>query len=304
MLLSVSKFILLFRMYKKADLYESLSNFLPVQMVHFGEDRLITDVVYDSMDLWPKREKDLYKLVHNKDHDILDGMINGIGRVKSRRDYLRIRGRRKKGYRWMDVRIIKNGEEGYQWISADVDMMKSKVEKYAKEIQYLKSIAYNDPLTGLLNRRGLRRELKKVFKRKQEIRVGVIYVDIDNLKKANDEHGHDYGDKVIYKVASSIKEVIRESDIASRMGGDEMVIVVPEDRRSTFSPKKLGKRLQEVLGESSDPKVTASIGIASFNTKKFLDVSSDKWDNMLRRELSKADHRSREAKKLGKNRTV
>lgn len=91
----------------------------------------------------------------------------------------------------------------------------------------LKELSHTDPLTGLYNRRGffsLGNEKLALAKRLNQS-ITLLYCDIDDMKKINDEHGHKVGDDVLIEVATCIKNIIRKYDLASRMGGDEFVIL-------------------------------------------------------------------------------
>lgn len=94
------------------------------------------------------------------------------------------------------------------------------------KIQQLEQEVERDPLTGLLNRRGLERALKAELSR--VTRTGdsltVVFVDIDHFKKVNDVHGHPVGDEVLRKMGQVLQSGSRASDIVARIGGEEFVI--------------------------------------------------------------------------------
>lgn len=86
---------------------------------------------------------------------------------------------------------------------------------------YFKELAAKDPMTGLLNRRGLKAFLKTA---QHSDYIALAVFDIDNFKSINDNYGHDVGDTVISHVAEQISLNIRQSDVAARIGGEEFVI--------------------------------------------------------------------------------
>lgn len=90
-----------------------------------------------------------------------------------------------------------------------------------------RALATKDPLTGVLNRRGVEEKVVDLaaIARRQERPVSVTFIDVDGLKAANDMHGHDFGDGVITAVAHALRSLVRESDLVGRWGGDEFIVV-------------------------------------------------------------------------------
>ncbi len=86
--------------------------------------------------------------------------------------------------------------------------------------------ANRDPLTGLLNRRGLHAETGLTLARcPRDAVLAVVVLDLDSFKQLNDDHGHGTGDATLRAVASQLTAVVRANDIAARVGGDEFVLV-------------------------------------------------------------------------------
>jgi diguanylate cyclase (GGDEF)-like protein len=87
-----------------------------------------------------------------------------------------------------------------------------------------------DPLTGLLNRRGMEEQFR--FALASSIRrrspLSVLIVDIDHFKRVNDTHGHDTGDTVLQAVGAALQQRLRQSDVVSRLGGEEFVALLPD----------------------------------------------------------------------------
>ncbi|WP_394145532.1 sensor domain-containing diguanylate cyclase [Vibrio atypicus] len=104
-------------------------------------------------------------------------------------------------------------------------LVESDIEKSC-QLQEMKELATKDELTGLLNRRGFglaaAQKLKDAHFNNQTI--AILYIDIDNLKLVNDQHGHDAGDYCISALAQAIKLSAHENDVIARLGGDEFVI--------------------------------------------------------------------------------
>lgn len=126
----------------------------------------------------------------------------------------------------------------------------------------LKEEANKDYLTGILNRRGLEEAVKSL--RNDDMPVAVYLIDLDNLKSVNDNFGHLEGDKLIQKFAELLQMNVRASDILSRYGGDEFIIITKQMHSEEIVLQK-GKTICEKIrtiqiGKEFVP--TCSIGIA------------------------------------------
>ena len=140
----------------------------------------------------------------------------------------------------------------------------------------LKTVADEDDLTGLLNRRSFMKILK--FEKNRSNRTKkpftLIMADIDYFKKINDLYGHDAGDKVIISVSKTLTKSLRKSDIVSRWGGDEFLMLLPETGQSggmdlankliEIFRKKVFKYLREKIN------ITMSFGVFEYTENKNL----------------------------------
>lgn len=111
---------------------------------------------------------------------------------------------------------------------------------------YFKELAAKDPMTGLLNRRGLEAFWRNV--QHDELFVLVVF-DIDNFKSINDTFGHDKGDEVIRYMARQIHNGIRSSDAGARFGGEEFVLYLKGEERQTL--KNILHRVKTAICEQS-----------------------------------------------------
>jgi diguanylate cyclase (GGDEF)-like protein len=131
----------------------------------------------------------------------------------------------------------------------------------------LESQANTDPLTGLGNLRALQRQLANLLDVHKRYRhpFALLLMDIDGLKRINDSHGHQAGDRVLMQVAMSLRRGIRSVDTAARIGGDEFCVLLPE--QDLKSAAKLAARLatavEEEVATPDEPPVTLSIGVAA-----------------------------------------
>src|ERR1700742_3277361 len=122
--------------------------------------------------------------------------------------------------RWIDV------VASAALIAAVVQALSARNRRLVNE---LTAEARIDPLTGLLNRRGLdeRIEAELARGRRDGGELAVVAVDVDHFKSINDQFGHDVGDRVLTWIAQTIGRQTRASDLTARLGGDEFLIVLP-----------------------------------------------------------------------------
>jgi len=152
---------------------------------------------------------------------------------------------------------------------------------------YLTEIALKDEMTGLYNKRFFEFIIDRY--KNEDIEIGLIFIDLDNFKKINDIYGHMFGDRVLKKVASIIKHVIRDIDYAFRFGGDEFVVMV---FTSNEVLAKISNRIKNTIKNTvvDNVKLECSIGYAHFPTDS----------NNLEKVLKLADERMYKEKKANK----
>jgi diguanylate cyclase (GGDEF)-like protein len=123
----------------------------------------------------------------------------------------------------------------------------------------LRREALVDPLTGIANRLAFKRRLSHEWRRarRYERPLGLLMLDLDNLKRINDTAGHAAGDRTLKAVAEAISTDIRHSDLAARLAGDEFVVLCPETAADGL--KQTAAKLWERL-ETRD--ISVSIGRA------------------------------------------
>ena len=141
--------------------------------------------------------------------------------------------------------------------------------KLAEErVNYLANF---DVLTGLPNRAQLDAHLKYALSiaKRSNGQMAVMFIDIDRFKDINDTLGHSIGDAILVEVAKRLQLVLREQDIASRLGGDEFMLILPGSEAwgvAQVAQKLLNTLSQPYRSEHYDLTVTASIGIALYPT--------------------------------------
>lgn len=174
----------------------------------------------------------------------------------------------------------------------------SKVE-LKRHLEDLRKQSLLDPLTQLLNRRGIEMNLNLRLEEMQRYQwpVGILFIDIDRFKLTNDRYGHYIGDKVLQVLAKTLSKNTRSFDMVGRWGGEEFIAIIVN-----VESKKLGAIAQRyrLLVEQSqlvrDPEniaVTISIGATLSRT-----------DDTVESIIKRADKLMYHSKELGRNRVT
>lgn len=167
--------------------------------------------------------------------------------------------------------------------------------------QHIRAMAFQDPLTGLANRRLLLDRLEQSLaanNRSGEFSA-LIFFDLDNFKPLNDRHGHGAGDELLETVACRLRQGVREHDTVARFGGDEFVVLLTrlggDGRLAEQAAGAIAEQLRQQLaqpyelqqnGGSGQRAVqhvcTASVGVVVFsNSVRDADVLIDRADNAM-----------------------
>lgn len=169
--------------------------------------------------------------------------------------------------------------------------LEQRVHARTRELERLARI---DPLTGLLNRRGMSELIEAEINRAKrgENRFGLLWLDVDSFKQINDLHGHECGDQVLQRLAELLAAEIRDYDSAARWGGDEFVVLLHDCNRENLMAS--ARRLCTIAAAGTLPTpFTVSIGAA-------LAGSGDDFRGLLHN----ADQALYQAKLRGRNRAV
>lgn len=154
-----------------------------------------------------------------------------------------------------------------------------------KQQAYLEKLSYRDMLTGLYNRNRYIERLE-AYKQVQDQQIGAIYIDLNGLKKVNDEQGHRAGDELIVRAAGTIAGIFAED--AYRVGGDEFVVILLDVSREDFARKT--EQLRRQMQENS---VDASIGgvwqASTENLENLLRLADENMYREKKRYYSQAD---------------
>lgn len=140
-------------------------------------------------------------------------------------------------------------------------------KKMEAQIQHL---ALHDALTGLPNRRLLIERINQAqLSGKRNLQYGaVMFMDLDNFKPLNDQHGHDAGDKLLIEVAARLRHCVREMDTVARIGGDEFVVMLAKLDRDELRAKQLAEKIAEkIRSDLSQPYLINVINEAGVDVK-------------------------------------
>lgn len=148
-----------------------------------------------------------------------------------------------------------------------VARMGSEIERLRSVIAQLTHTTAHDPLTGLPTRRILLERLEHELSRQasDDAQIAIMFIDLDNFKLVNDSLGHSSGDQVLSEMARRIVDCIGPENIASRFGGDEMVILhshATDDSAIALGNRILASLVEPMLISRREVVVSASVGVA------------------------------------------
>jgi diguanylate cyclase (GGDEF)-like protein len=151
--------------------------------------------------------------------------------------------------------------------------------------------AATDPLTGLLNRRSLEDEIRRL--REEHTPYALAIADLDHFKTLNDTYGHETGDRALRLFARVLRAGVRERDIVCRYGGEEFVLVFPHCTAAEAAPivERIRSGLLSALEHAAVPAFTSSFGFAD-------DATGEEFDAVFRN----ADGALMQAKATGRDR--
>jgi len=129
--------------------------------------------------------------------------------------------------------------------------------------------AIRDPLTGLFNRRHMTDTLRRLIATRAADPFSVISIDIDHFKLFNDNHGHDAGDMVLRAVGEALMQACDGDEIACRMGGEELMLLLPGVELAAAAARAEAVRLAVAAiavryGDKTLPRISISIGVAQY----------------------------------------
>ncbi len=255
------------------------------------------ELVSKEMTLIGKDQHLIHVLISSHTH--FDQFSNKIGTV----------------FTFQDINELKEVEKALEYANRNLEIkvsqrtgelekmnakLKNEIKENLRHQEKIKKMIYEDALTQLYNRRFFYEYLKKHIAYTMRYNKGfsVLFIDLDGFKLINDSLGHDMGDALLIQVAKRLKLSLRESDVISRAGGDEFLILL----HNTFIREDVNVACQKILTLLEEPitmdsynlHISASIGVSSFPK----DGSSSETL------IKNADIAMYEAKEQGKGRFV
>jgi len=172
--------------------------------------------------------------------------------------------------------------------------LQAEVSTYESKLKVAEQLALQDALTGLANRRTVEERIEWRIAEKQTFCV--VMLDLDGFKQVNDTYGHAAGDGLLQQFSRELRSNIRSTDIVGRWGGDEFVVILDCDLNTATS--QVDRVRKWVLGEYTiqtdatsgkvKVKVTASIGIAQWQSGQTMQALVARADSAMYREKARA----------------
>ena len=156
-------------------------------------------------------------------------------------------------------------------LMAEVETLRRELGEARARIGYLERLADEDPLMPIANRRAFVRELTRMmsFAKRYGTPASIVYFDINNLKRINDQHSHAAGDAALLQVARVFLENIRNTDVVGRLGGDELGVLLVQTDQSLAEQKatQLAAAVAEkpLVWQGQEVPLGVSYGVHSFS---------------------------------------
>ena len=199
------------------------------------------------------------------------------------------------------VKGLRLGAADYVTKPFDSDELLARIARIIAAVERERSLradALTDPLTGLANYRSLAHTLHRELERakRYDLPLSLMAIDVDDLKRINDEGGHSAGDEAILTIARILQSGVRKFETVARQGGDELAIVLPNT--SADEAMRLADRLRHEVSRTTvrGRPLSISVGVAS---REKGDETTD-----VRALAERSDEALYRAKRAGRNRVA
>lgn len=285
------------------NIEQILSPFLHITILKVDTNgKILKNILNTNSNLHISKFKNIYDIFSEEENFRLSMVLESLEDICKK--YMQLS--KKTGLEELvDIKVHNHNNEKYIYIQSFESNREKEIMNDRNMVKLI-NLSERDPLTKVLNRGGFGEKIRELVKRSDaQKRLGVIFIDIDNLKKINDTHGHKIGDKAILNVIDILVSTVRARDIVARLGGDEFVIVTEEITGSKSTAYGLAERLQRKISQDTGRSYSSTIsaGVHVFESgdisKNVKDIQ--KFTNDWNKELEKADKAVYQSKQNGKN---
>ena len=189
----------------------------------------------------------------------------------------------------------REGETGIPAIDASNRLYKriTGIEEAAKEAMKNSLV---DTLTGCYNRNYYEKYKTDNFDPKRDhLKIGLVFADLNNLKVVNDTMGHDFGDLLLKQAANTLRNKFRKNDVVVRFGGDEFVVICHNENNDVDFEHNLNHRLENTEEDSQNKDVDFAFGTALYDLAQNINLDST---------LKRADQRMYNKKEQQKQQSI
>ena len=186
-----------------------------------------------------------------------------------------------------DAEFTPRVRDAIMTLMAEVDRLRQDLEQTKKRLEAAETVADQDGLLPVLNRRAFVREMSRLisFGDRYNLNASLIYFDLDGFKSVNDSFGHAAGDAALHHVANLLIANVRESDIVGRLGGDEFgVILAKADQPQAEKKARLLTDLflaQPFEWDGKPLALSFAYGVHAFKKGEDVDLAMENADKAM-----------------------